>query len=228
MPEEELLVVGPVSESGVPGCITPSAEELTLPSETTVSDQDASQQLIARYQACALRILELFAGDPLGDHPAHTCGVERLEAILDLGLLTPGEGEPVVGSSDEVLMPEGGLLAVTEEVRRELVALGRNSTQFWVRVENVGISGQLRVTLDIGRGIPPEVQMASGGSVEEAARELDALARLEEETSEGYSVLGNHDLDRSLTISVDSEEAIEQSTAESKSALEQVLGEDSF
>ncbi len=44
--------------------------------------------LLDRYQQCARRIWQLFPEDPLGDDPAH-CWIERLEAILDRGLLAP-------------------------------------------------------------------------------------------------------------------------------------------
>lgn len=47
-----------------------------------------SADLIKRYQAVAIRIWEIFPSDPLGDSPAHFW-IERLEAIVDKGLLVP-------------------------------------------------------------------------------------------------------------------------------------------
>lgn len=45
--------------------------------------------LIARYQACAQRFWEMFSQDPLPDaHPAQAW-IERLEALLNLGMLGP-------------------------------------------------------------------------------------------------------------------------------------------
>lgn len=49
--------------------------------------------LLDRYAKCAWRIWELFPGDPLGDDGAHF-PIERLEALLDRGLLAPAADPP--------------------------------------------------------------------------------------------------------------------------------------
>jgi hypothetical protein len=53
-------------------------------------EPDSGSALIARYQKCVYRILDLFGTrDPLPPNdPAHFL-VERLESILDRGLLAP-------------------------------------------------------------------------------------------------------------------------------------------
>ncbi len=49
---------------------------------------DGDLRILKRYQRCAVRLWELFPTDPLGDDPAHFY-LERLEALLDRGLLAP-------------------------------------------------------------------------------------------------------------------------------------------
>lgn len=62
-----------------------------IPDNTTI-------ELLGRYQECTRRIWHLFPTDPLGDDcPAHFL-IDRLEAILDQGLLAPkppDQGFPV-------------------------------------------------------------------------------------------------------------------------------------
>jgi len=49
----------------------------------------SDEEIIARYQRCVSRMLNLFDGDPLPpDDPAHFY-IERFERVLDLGLLHP-------------------------------------------------------------------------------------------------------------------------------------------
>jgi hypothetical protein len=53
------------------------------------------QQLLARYRACAYRIFELFGErDPLDDYDVQFA-TDRLEALLDQGMLLPKPAKPV-------------------------------------------------------------------------------------------------------------------------------------
>jgi hypothetical protein len=54
--------------------------------------ESESPAILDRYRQCALRIWKLFPSDPLDNHPAHFY-IERLEALLDLGLLAPSSRE---------------------------------------------------------------------------------------------------------------------------------------
>jgi hypothetical protein len=54
-------------------------------------------EVLNRYQNCAQRIWELFEEDPLGNSSAHFL-IERLEALLDQGLLVPKESAVPKGS----------------------------------------------------------------------------------------------------------------------------------
>jgi len=58
-----------------------------------ISPEMERGDLLQRYQACAIRIWKLFPHDPLpDDDPAHFW-IERLESILDRGLIIPPTGE---------------------------------------------------------------------------------------------------------------------------------------
>jgi hypothetical protein len=54
-----------------------------------MDDEDGLMDLIKRYQACAYRIWELFPADPLPEEDMSHFMIERLESILNRGLLVP-------------------------------------------------------------------------------------------------------------------------------------------
>jgi len=103
------------------------AEEET-PAPFRAQEQEphsATGQVVARYQQCVHRILAMFDGDPLGEHPAHYL-IERLEALLDRGLIGP-TSEPRWDIPEDLLerlrrwsIGDGGAVTIVGKLQRAL------------------------------------------------------------------------------------------------------------
>lgn len=91
--------------------------------------------VLDRYQRAFLRLWELFPSDPLGDDPAHFY-IERLEALLDKGLLVPRTDNPTPedeadggGRIDRQLSRvDDALAGVRGAIRETLAEMSRSET----------------------------------------------------------------------------------------------------